>query len=168
MMKRSADFSECRTWRYTLIREWDDSKPRLLWILLNPATADETYDDPTNRRGMGYAKVWGFGSLVFCNLFAYRTANPKEMKAAKDPVGPDNDHHIIIQAVKAKQIMIGWGNHGNFMNRDKEILGFLGHYNLYCLQINKSGSPKHPLYCKADLEPIRFTQPESGEVEDES
>lgn len=159
-MKRSADFSTCRTWRYTLIREWDYSKPRLLWILLNPAMADETYDNRTNRRGMGYAKSWGFGSLVFCNLFAFRTPNPKEMKAANDPIGPNNDYHILFQANQANQIILGWGNHGTFLDRDKEIIDLLTGYDLYCLTKNKAGSPKHPLYCKADLKPILFTETE--------
>ena len=72
-IERSAVFSDCRTWRYTLERYWDKSKPFALFILLNPSTADEYKDDPTNRRGIRYANDWGYGGVGFCNLFAYRT-----------------------------------------------------------------------------------------------
>ena len=150
-IKRSADFSECRTWRYTLLREWDKTKPHLLMVLLNPSTADENHDDATNRRGMRYAKDWGYGSLCFCNLFAFRTPDPKVMKAAKDPIGPDNDLWIGVQANIAKTIVVGWGNHGTFKNRAAQVMSLLNFRQVYCLAINKGGEPKHPLYCKADL-----------------
>jgi len=155
-IERDAHFSECRTWRYTLDRSWNYWKPFLLWILLNPATANAEVDDPTNRRGIRYAQEWGYGSLTFCNLFAFRTAYPSELKKASDPIGPDNDGMIMINARRADKIMIGWGNHGDYMNRSDEVLDMLEDYKLYCLTQNKSGQPKHPLYCKADMKPVLF------------
>ena len=93
---RAADFSPCKTWRYTLRRTWDEKKPRLLWILLNPSIADETRDDPTNRRGMRFAHSWGYGSLVFCNLFAFRTPEPAEMKKANDPITSRRGTTVVL------------------------------------------------------------------------
>jgi len=155
LIKRSAEFSPCRTWRYTLVREWDSSKPRLLMILLNPSTADASKDDPTNRRGIQYAIDWGFGSLCFCNLFAFRTPRPKEMKAAFDPVGPENNNWIHAEADKAAIVLVGWGNDGVFKDRASSVLiGLaLDGKKIYCLEVNKNGQPKHPLYCRADLKP---------------
>ena len=81
-MRRGATFSHCRGWRYTLDRFWDDALPRILFILLNPSNADAFRDDPTNTRGINFAKAWGFGACIFANLFAFRTPRPALMKVA--------------------------------------------------------------------------------------
>ncbi len=147
---RAADFSPCRTWRYTLRRTWAPLKPRLLMTLLNPSEADETRDDPTNRRGIGFAKLWGFGSLVFCNEFAFRTPSPAEMKRADDPVGPENDAWILREAKAADKIVVAWGVHGDYRGRDAQVLDLLADFELFCFGRTKDGHPKHPLYLRRD------------------
>ena len=107
-----ADFSKCRTWRYSLYRLWDKSKPHVLFVLLNPSTADECEDDPTLRRGIAYARKWNYGGVVFCNLFAFRTPNPNELKTAKDPIGPDNDKWLRREAELAGLVIAAWGVYG--------------------------------------------------------
>lgn len=153
-IRRWADFSSCRTWRYTLGRVWDKSLPRLLFILLNPSTADEQHDDPTNRRGIGFAQSWGYGSVVFVNLFAFRTSKPSEMKRAIDPVGPENDRYIREQAVLANRVIAAWGVHGNYRRRDRVVRRMVD--NMFCLGLTKDGHPKHPLYVTRDTWPIAF------------
>lgn len=149
-IQRSAIFSPCRTWRYTLEREWDEDLPRLMFVLLNPSTADEKHDDPTNRRGMGFAREWGYGSIVFTNLFAFRTPYPKELKKARDPIGPDNDTVIFNQACYADKVVLAWGTHGVYRERNQEVIAVLaGTFDLYCLGTTKHWHPKHPLYLKA-------------------
>ena len=155
-IQRSADLSPCRTWRYTLKRMWDDSKPVVMFILLNPSTADETEDDPTLRRGMGYARDWGCGGVTFCNLFAVRTPDPKIMKRAQDPVGSKNDHWIVRQAKTAWKIILAWGAHGGYRGRDSEVVHLLRHYDLYCLGLTKQGHPKHILYLSRTLRPVHY------------
>lgn len=54
--------------------------------MLNPSTADENVDDPTIRRCINFAKDWGYGGMYVGNLFAFRTAYPKELKEAGFPV----------------------------------------------------------------------------------
>ena len=76
-MKTQANFSKDRTYRYRLSRTWDESKPSVLFIGLNPSTADEKTNDPTIRRLIGFARRWGFGSMYVCNLFAFRTVHFK-------------------------------------------------------------------------------------------
>ena len=147
---RGADFSSCRTYRYTLKRTWDFDKPGVLFILLNPSTADEKNDDPTNRRGIGFAKLWGFGSIVFCNLFAYRTPYPVELKKEKQPIGPDNDKWIKKEAADADLIVAAWGNHGNFMERNEEVKKLIS--SMKHLGLTKSGEPKHILYLPGNSE----------------
>ena len=79
-IKRRASFSRCGRYRYALWREWDASLPRVLFIGLNPATADAEKDDNTMKRCMHYAREWGFGSMAVANLFAWRTTWPTELK----------------------------------------------------------------------------------------
>ena len=152
-IKRSAEFSPCRTWRYTLERYWGPG-PHVLFILLNPSTADETYDDPTNRRGQSFARDWRMHGVVFCNLFAFRTPDPREMKSSEDPVGPENNYTILEQAARADKIVLAWGIHGTFRERDEEVLKLLQdrNYQCYHLGLTKHSHPKHPLYLRSDTQ----------------
>ncbi|MGV6851542.1 MAG: DUF1643 domain-containing protein [bacterium] len=151
-MKNTAKFSECRTYRYALWRTWDNSKPYLMFVGLNPSTADETIDDPTLIRCINYAKSWGFGGVSMANLFAYRATKPNDMKAAKDPVGIDNNHWLKTLAGEAGLVVAAWGNYGSYLGRSAQVKKLLG--DIYCLKLNKSGEPAHPLYQKADIKPV--------------
>ncbi len=157
-IKRTADFSPCRKWRYTLKRVWNPDLPTVVFVLLNPSTADEANDDPTNRRGINYAIKWGFGGVTFVNLFAFRTPYPKEMKVAVDPIGPDNNEWILREAI-GRRVIFAWGTHGTFLDRDKEVIKLFQDdiaVPPYCMGVTKHGHPKHILYLKGDLEPVLF------------
>ena len=155
LVNKNATFSDCRKYRYTLSRTWDGKKKTILFIGLNPSTANEKIDDPTIRRCINYAQNWGYGSLLMVNLFAYRATMPTELKNVKNPIGNDNDLHIIELSKKADIAVAAWGNEGTLLNRDKEVKKILP--NLMCLKINKSGQPAHPLYQKKDLKLIKYS-----------
>ena len=74
-----AEISDCGKCRWQLWRIWDDSKPKILWIMHNPSTADAEKDDPTIRRIINFSKSWGFGGLYVGNVFPYRSTNPKDL-----------------------------------------------------------------------------------------
>jgi hypothetical protein len=74
-----AEFSDCGTYRYALWRTWNALQPGVLFVGLNPSTADATTDDPTIRRCIGFAKRWGYGGITMANVFAYRATDPREM-----------------------------------------------------------------------------------------
>ena len=145
-MIRNATFSENRKYRYALERKWLSNGKGLLYIGLNPSTADESVDDPTIRRCIHFARVWGYSSLMVCNLFAFRATFPSDLFTAKDPIGPQNDFYLQRLLVKDYDVFVGWGNHGKYLNRDQDVLSFIPAPQ--CIQINKSGSPSHPLYLK--------------------
>ena len=147
---RSATFSPCRTWRYTLERTWDPRRPSALFVLLNSSKADETRDDPTNRRGVAFSRRWGYGSCVFSNLFAFCATDPSDMKRAPDPVGPENDDWIVTKVLESDLIVLAWGHHGAHRGRDLEVLELLRGYDCHTLGTTKHGHPKHPLYLRAD------------------
>ena len=153
-MKTDARLSPCRKYRYALWRTWDDSKPYAMFIGLNPSTADETGDDPTIRRCIGFAKDWGYGGLCVVNLFAYRATLPADLKVAPDPVGPPNDKWIRKSASRAGIIVAAWGNDGCFLGRSSRVKEILP--NVMCLKLNKTGEPAHPLYQPKSAMPVAF------------
>ena len=155
-INKTASFSSCRKYRYSLSRIWDKQKKFVLFIGLNPSTADEEVDDPTIRRCSGYAQKWGYGGFIMVNLFAYRTTLPSNLKKVKYPVGRDNDKYIVKLSKKADITVAAWGNNGILYRRDKQVLSLVP--NLMCLKVNKSGQPAHPLYLKKDLKLTKFAR----------
>jgi hypothetical protein len=173
--ERNTIFSNDRVYRYTLWREWPPATPNLLYtadphlayyrgqhsqyamfIGLNPSTADETKDDPTIRKCVGFAKRWGFGALCMTNLFAFRATDPRKMKLELDPTGPSNDKLIAACARSAGIIVAAWGVNGEHMNRDGEVINLVD--DLYCLRTTKHGMPEHPLYIPYDTQPMRYVK----------
>ena len=152
ILRKNAKLSKCRRYRFALWRVWDESKPHAMFIGLNPSTADENEDDPTLTRCISYAKSWGYGGVCMANLFSFRATEPKDMLAASDPVGRNNDKWLMILSNEADLVIAAWGNTGGHMDRSKHVRQLLS--NLHCLKINKSGEPAHPLYQKSTLEPM--------------
>lgn len=151
---KSATFSNCREYRYTLWRWWDEEKPYAMFIGLNPSTADETNDDPTIRRCINFSKRWGYGGLCMANLFALRATDPQEMLKHPLPAGAENDKWIHSLAANAGIVVAAWGVHGKHLNRDEDVVANID--KLYCLKKTKGGFPGHPLYIKSDTEPIIY------------
>ena len=79
-MIRTAVIDKTEKYRYSLLREWDDTRHKCLFIMLNPSTADASRDDPTIRRCIAFAKREGCGGLHVVNLFAYRATDPVELR----------------------------------------------------------------------------------------
>lgn len=162
-----AVLSQCRNYRYALSRVWDASHPYVLFIGLNPSTADETEDDPTIRRCIGFAKSWGYGGLVMANLFAWRATEPSDMKRQNDPLGEKNDYWLVELASHAGVVVAAWGNDGCFKQRSSQIRALLP--DLHYLKLNGTGEPAHPLYLKQTLRPVLWgTQTESPVSETEN
>ena len=130
----------------------------VMFIGLNPSTADETLDDPTIRRCIGFSKAWGYGALCMTNLFAWRDTDPKAMKRAPLPVGQDNLRHLKECAAGAGLVIAAWGKDGKFACQDdlvrKEL--YLNNIRLHHLGLNDDGTPKHPLYLKGSTLPAPF------------
>lgn len=150
---RGAFISADEKYRYRLWRTWDFSKPKVMFVMLNPSTADADEDDPTIRRCIGFAQDWGYGGLLVGNLFAFRATNAWKIRLEADPVGPENDEHLLAMALEAGRIVCAWGGHGPYLHQDRHVCELLKAqgYALYCLGINRvNGDPKHPLYLRKD------------------
>jgi hypothetical protein len=151
-MLRGAVFSRCRRYRYALHRMWEPNLGVVMFVGLNPSTADETMDDPTIRRCVAFARSWGFGSLCMTNLFAYRATQPADMLAQDDPVGPATDEYLLSIASVAGVVVAAWGVHGVHRGRGDQVRAMLP--RLHYLRLTKDGHPGHPLYLPASLAPV--------------
>lgn len=151
-----ATFSPCRKYRYHLWRCWGDSARRVVFIGLNPSTADESQDDPTIRRCIDFARRWEFGALDMLNVYGWRSTDPRALLDVEEPVGPENDVTIARVVRTAGRTVMAWGSHAMLkrilapraieLRRDLEGMELheLGH-----LGRNADGQPKHPLYLPA-------------------
>jgi hypothetical protein len=152
-MHKTATLSACERFRYLLGRRWGDGPP-LLYVMLNPSTADADIDDPTIRRCIGFARAHGYPALEVVNLFAFRATKPAAMRMARYPVGDDNDEHIIAAARRADRVCVAWGSNGcqpEVAARVQVVMPLLrraGH-EPQCLAITKTGHPGHPLMLRS-------------------
>lgn len=149
-MTRQTILSTDRVYRYSLWREWIGGEGYVMFIGLNPSTADETNDDPTVRRCIGFAKRWGFSALCMTNLFAFRATDPNLMMRSPDPIGKYNDSHLLNIYNGASLVVAAWGTGGWYLGRDREVFDTLGAMD--CLGLTKDGYPRHPLYVRANIE----------------
>lgn len=130
----------------------------ILWLMLNPSTADATEDDQTMLAVVDFSERWGYNRVVVGNLYAYRTKHPKlmfrAMKEGVDVVGPMNNLYLTQMVIRTRhtggRIMAAWGKNGK-ADRIREVQEIAG--ELWCLRVNGDGSPVHPLYQPRDLEP---------------
>lgn len=160
-MISGATFSECKKYRYQLWRDWGNvvGDKGILFIMLNPSIADETINDPTIRRCIGFSKDWGFMKLYVGNIFSFRSTDPKKLKKVDDPVGPDNDYSLRSMAYDSSLIVCAWGNHGMLNGRGDIVRGMLskaGMPPIYMLRVTKSNQPSHPLYLPGNLKPSEW------------
>lgn len=151
VVKSGARFSTCRTWRYALWREWDSQKGFVLFVGLNPSTANEVDNDPTISKCMGFADRWGFGGIYMLNLFAFCATQPERMIGVIDPVGPENDSTFSLYSSKSNLVVAAWGGSVPMrerarLNLDTRINFVLRNINtqVHCLGRTQDGSPKHP------------------------
>jgi hypothetical protein len=162
-MQRGAEISKDGCYRYRLWRRWEPG-PNVVWIMLNPSTADAYEDDPTIRRCIGFSQTWGFGGLQVVNLYALRATDPEALRGHPEPEGPENSrawedvgcftgHQTVIAAWGAKVARL----------RPPQVLSGKTTTGFQCLGMTGDGHPMHPLYVKANTPLVPFvpgaTQP---------
>lgn len=143
----SATLSADKKYRYRLTRRWGDGQGiRIVWIMLNPSTANHEANDPTITRCIGFSKRLGASSLVVVNLFAYRTTNPKELLRVEDPAGPNNMEALLSAAQCSDEAVAAWGEiPRRVFERAHEAISAVRAMRLKCLGTTKGGAPRHPV-----------------------
>jgi len=140
-MKTTTLFSKDKKYRFLLKYKWSD-EPDMMFISLNPAMS-EGKPDRTNLRGIHFAKREGCGGVVFCNVYAFRTSDPKKIQKGQEAM---NMKVIKREARKARIVVASWGNYGENIDLKK----------LYCFGKTKQGQPRHILYLPNNAKLIPF------------
>jgi hypothetical protein len=138
-----AIFSNTKHKRFILWRTWNLSDPYIMFIGLNPSTADETRDDPTISRLMAIAKSWNYGGIIVMNLVAYVSTDPH--KIPKNLTYDIEDLYLENFKGIPESVVVMWGNNGSrFPQRVEKIHDMFP--KVYCFKQNLNGHPIHPLY----------------------
>lgn len=145
-MIKTAVISDCGTYRYRLGRSWDDTLPRLAFIMLNPSTANADLDDPTIRKCIGFARHLGYGSIDVGNLFAFRATKPRDLKTAGYLEGPDNTDHLRAIALESQTVICAWGRNAATLAQPHKVIGMLRYWEKKPMALRvTNGVPWHPL-----------------------
>lgn len=158
----SAVFSDCKRYRYTLTRNLAETGIPVLFVMLNPSTATATWNDPTIRRCIGFARREGASVLTVVNLFALRGADPRCLWTP-NPFGPDNLEHVAreMKAHRDGLVIAAWGAHEEA--EESLVVGFVRcSPGVMCLGKTKSGAPRHPLYVRGDAPLHPFGPPRTA------
>jgi hypothetical protein len=159
--------SQCRTYRYRLVRVWDSHKPRLGVVGHYWSATNEWRSDATVRRCIGFARAWGYGGVDIGNLFGLQAADPRRLGSVADPVGPDNDAHLAAMCADNDLIVLAWGALAD-PDRARTVARMLWHCSEDCggslavLGWTERGQPRHPLYVPKDATPECLTLGDEG------
>lgn len=157
----TAVFSPCRQYRYRLSRQFGMGDRTVAFVGVNPSIADEAINDATIRKMCGFAMRWGFDRIEVVNLFAWRSTDVHQLARVADPIGPENDIHIVNALADANRTVVCWGSLHKLPLRlcdrvlqVREIVAAAG-VDVCQLGTTKNGDPRHPLMLsyKTELEP---------------
>lgn len=130
-------------------RAWGDT---LLWVMLNPSTADYRNDDMTSLRVSNFTKSWGYGAFMIVNIYPFRSPHPKALwewlKTCKTNHPPICDNIDLIRQYMrdADDVIFAWGRtmFSTDPQRVAQMAWAQGHETM-CLGKTKAGHPIHPM-----------------------
>lgn len=155
-MTGGASFSDCGRYRHALQRWWGKKNgPYVLWIGMNPSTAEADVDDPTIRRELVHSQKLPVAGYVKVNVCDFRATKPEALRApGVVPCSSVNVSTIIMLARAAHTVVAAWGSmHVSLQIYVREVERNLKNEGviLHCLGTTKSGNaPRHPLYVSYD------------------
>jgi len=128
--------------------------------MMNPSTADSDVDDRSVAKCQRFARTWGYGGIYVGNAFAYRATDKKCLRAVEDPIGPENDMHLIEMAKLAEKVIFAYGKPGDrrFQDQGLRLANILMGKGVkpYVLKLSNDGTPWHPLYLGKTLKPVAW------------
>lgn len=143
-----------RLWRWSRVKSTTVGVSALLFVMLNPSTADGSVDDPTIRRCRSFQERYGYDLLLVANLFELRATDPRDLARATVPRNTEGaDRNLVQLASVSDRVIVGWGDQGRrYPQRCAEVLKLLTSVRggVYCLGQSKHGYPRHPLMVRSD------------------
>lgn len=158
LTRSGAWLSEDGQHRYRLWREWDQARPSVAFVMLNPSTADAMEDDPTIRKCVGFAKRWGYGRIDVVNLWSYRSTDWRGVLGCPEPSPRENHAAWVDTFADVLDIIAAWGAHRQaiakkpFVGYHPDLVRLARGRTIRCLGRSKSGEPRHPLMLAYDTE----------------
>jgi hypothetical protein len=152
IMKTEAMFSDDRTHRYLLRKEWDAKKKKAVVIMTNPSTADTFTMDYTTMYILNNLAKLDFGAVDIVNMVSKMTTKLHIKDDADSPDAEKENFGIVANSSqKADFVIIAWGKLGenNKAVRDiqDKLLDCLKPFRdkLYVIAAEKGGDSFHPL-----------------------
>lgn len=156
---RSAELSDCGTYRWTLGRSWRPG-PSALWLGHNPSNADAERDDPTVLRWIHFTDAWDLGNFTAANLYPLRSSAPQACHRWLTRAGESHGHREVLarnfdvirrEAARAEMVIACWGE----LARDPAWVDAIcaavfearppDRRQIHCIGMTLSGAPKHPM-----------------------
>lgn len=157
MFEGHATFSINSRQRYFLRYRWRRGNKLLVFLMLNPSTADENGPDPTVRRCINFAKANDYDGVIVLNVYPLISTDPKGIKGELSRRAAHyNEQFIHKVSRKHRTVVVAWGGDcktpAEQMRRKIKTYGFK---MVLCLGTTKAGQPRHPLYLanKTELRP---------------
>jgi len=151
LMTRRVVFSDCGLYRYLLEHDFGGTGPVISIGMVNPSSADEEKNDPTMTKIDGFAAHLGASKVKVWNKCALRNKDVKALRAAADPIGPENDAYIE-QAIRDADIhIVAWGPLAKLprplRNRWRDVVDVMTRAGCrpMCWGTAGDGQPRHPL-----------------------
>ncbi len=160
-----AIISPCEKYRPSMSRDWTPqgaSPKAVLWLGMNPSTANAFVSDPTCNRELIFSKDWGYTRYLKGNMLDYRATDPKSLPHDLTIARSEqNLPEILRMADEAEFVVMGYGKmHKRYHIIIRETIAAIQATRkpLMCLGLNKDGSAKHPLYLRKDT-PLEVFSP---------
>lgn len=149
------------------IRRWwvDEPKRWAAWLMLNPSKAAAERNDPTAQRVTHFTRTWGYDGWIGVNLYPFVSSTPADMWQWADweAHGPawDVRDALIANITRVEYVarmstirVVGFG--AEAVKRGEPLLELTleafeqpsdigADDRLYCLGVNATGQPLHPL-----------------------
>jgi len=136
----------------------------LIVLGLNPSIADSEVPDRTMKKVMHYAEQEGFDGFAMINLYPRRAIKPYNLREFNQKIHKKNLEKIdsLFLQIDNPIILLAFG--GNIMKIKFlttclfDVYNVLRKYNpsWKCLDVGKTGFPKHPLYLRKSLKMKSF------------
>jgi len=144
--------------RYLLWRFWGDPRNEqakwMLFVMLNPSTADGRSDDPTIRKCREFARRAGCDGFEVVNLISQRSPKPGVVRAESEP--KEADEIISLALARCELVVVAWGALSGLSKPARKIaleridaireFASYGCRTLKCLSVTQNGQPGHPLF----------------------
>ncbi len=157
----SASFNAEGDCRFTLERWLEPvSRDYVLWIGMNPSTADAEVNDPTITREWGFTVGFRMNRMIKVNVSPYRATNPKGIVV--DGLGDEyahNEDEILRLAKEAQIVVLAHGvlpkiimPYGDSLYQGLRRAGV----PCRCLGRTKAGFARHPLYVPSNTPLVEY------------